>query len=155
MLALVQVGVLLKETLTQHMLKFRYNDFGALQLKRDMSEYQQSVATFGIASVNELFEQGMQLANLLIVPPASLPEVLETGLQADKATARKFIVLRDDYATARVGGRPLAAVLGDPSPTFRAPAAAAGSRTAAAAAGAAAAGVAVRNWIGGRTGESH
>jgi hypothetical protein len=150
----MQVGVLLKEALLQHMLRFRYNDFGALQLKRDMSEYQQCAATFGIASVNDLFEQGMQLANLLIVPPASLAEVLETGLQTDRATARKFIVLRDDYATARVGGRPLSAVLGEPSPAFRAPAAAAASRTAAAAAGAAAAGAAARNWIRGRTAES-
>ena len=143
----------LKEALTAHMLRFRYNDFGALQLKRDASEYQAAAAGFGIARVNDLFEQSMQLANLLIVPPSSLPDVLETSLQADRGTARKLILLRDDYATARVGGKPLAAVLGDAPAAYRPPGAGmASGGKAAAVAGAAA----MRSWMGrGGGGEAH
>lgn len=112
-IANVQVGSLLYDAILAHMLRFRYSDFGALQLKRDMSEYAQCASTFGLSRVNELFEQGMQLANTLIVPAASLPDVLESGLQMDRATAKKYISLREDYATARVGGRPLSVVMGD------------------------------------------
>jgi hypothetical protein len=111
----LQVGKILKEALLQHMLRFRYSDFGALQLKRDMSEYQATAAMFGLPRVNELFEHGMQLANTLIVPPSSLLEVVESGLQMDRATARKYISLREDYATARVGGKPLSVIMGEPA----------------------------------------
>lgn len=59
--------------------------------------------------------QALQLANTLIVPPASLLEVVDTGLQMDRGTARKYVALREDYASARVDGKSLAALLGEPA----------------------------------------
>jgi Exocyst complex component Sec10 len=148
-LVALQVGSILYDAILAHMLRFRYSDFGALQLKRDMSEYQAAAASFAIARVDELFEQGMQLANTLIVPPASLPDVIDSGLQMDRATARKYVSLREDYATARVGGRPLSVVMGDASSLRPSPA-----REGVAGAKAAAAGAAsrARGWMAGAGG---
>ena len=148
----VQVAAALKEAVLAHMLRFRFSDFGALQLKRDMSEYQAAVASFNLARVADQFEQCMQLTNMLIVPPASLLDVIETGLQMDKALAVKYIALREDYTTARVNGKTLAAMFADKPPTASAAAAAGARQSAAAAAagarqGAAGAAGAVRNWI--------
>ena len=149
----VQIGMLLHEALLAHMLRFRYSDYGALQLKRDVSEYQQCMHTFGIARVNELFEQLMQLADMLIVPPTSLPHVLEArGLQMDRATVRKYIALREDYATARVGGKPLSLVLGDPAALAAASGSGSGSGSAPATGAkgmAASAASRARGWMGG------
>jgi hypothetical protein len=58
--------------------------------------------------------QVMQLANMLIVPPESLMHVLDTGLQMDRAAARKYVALREDYSTARVDGKPLSSLVGEP-----------------------------------------
>jgi Exocyst complex component Sec10 len=144
----VQAGSIVYDALLAHMLRFRYSDFGALQLKRDMSEYQAAAATFRIPRVDELFDQGMQLANTLIVPPASLPDVIESGLQMDRATARKYVSLREDYATARVGGKPLAVIMGDTSSPLRPAAGGAAVSAKTAAAGAAAR---ARGWMAGNS----
>lgn len=59
--------------------------------------------------------QALQLANTLIVPPESLLEVVDTGLQMDRGTARKYVALREDYVSARVDGKSLATLLGEPA----------------------------------------
>ena len=56
-----------------------------------------------------------QLANTLIVPPESLLEVADAGLQMDRSTARKYVALREDYQTAKVDGKSLATLLGEPA----------------------------------------
>ena len=55
------------------------------------------------------------LANTLIVPPETLLEVVDAGLQMDRATARKYVALREDYQTAKVDGKSLATILGEPA----------------------------------------
>jgi len=65
--------------------------------------------------------QALQLANTLIVPPESLLEVVDTGLQMDRGTARKYIALREDYATARVDDRSLATLLSEPAMRLKGP----------------------------------
>ena len=52
---------------------------------------------------------------MLIVPPESLFEVLDAGLQMDRATARKYVALREDYQTAKVDGKSLVTLLGEPA----------------------------------------
>jgi hypothetical protein len=61
------------------------------------------------------FVQLCQLANTLIVPPESLLEVVDSSLQMDRATARKYVALREDYQTAKVDGKSLATLLGEPA----------------------------------------
>ena len=60
----VQVGVSLKDMLLQHMLRFKFSVFGALQWKRDMAEYQAAAARFKVQRVSDGFEQ---------VPPSPSP----------------------------------------------------------------------------------
>jgi len=95
------------ERLLKHMLRFTFNMFGALQWKRDAAAYAEATRAFGVERVDELFEEFLQLANVLIVPPTSLPGIVEGSLHMAKAEALKYIALREDYRSARIDGASL------------------------------------------------
>jgi hypothetical protein len=50
------------------------------------------------------------LVNVLLVPPESLIPLVDGSLRISHAQALKFVKLREDFKTARVGGAPLAAL---------------------------------------------
>jgi phosphatidylserine/phosphatidylglycerophosphate/cardiolipin synthase-like enzyme len=53
----VQVGMALRDLLLQHMLRFKFSMFGALQWKRDMAEYQNAASRLRVQRVTDAFDQ--------------------------------------------------------------------------------------------------
>ena len=53
----MQVGLSLRELLMQHMLRFKFSMFGALQWKRDIADYQEAAARLKEKRVSDAFEQ--------------------------------------------------------------------------------------------------
>jgi Exocyst complex component Sec10 len=53
----VQVGMALRDLLMQHMLRFKFSMFGALQWKRDMAEYQDAASRLRLQRVSDAFDQ--------------------------------------------------------------------------------------------------
>ena len=51
----------LRDLLMQHMLRFKFSMFGALQWKRDMADYQEAAARFKLQRVSDAFEQVCRL----------------------------------------------------------------------------------------------
>ena len=106
----MQLGTMVQERLLKHMLKFTFNMFGALQWKRDVAAYADAAKQFGVEKVDECFDELLQLANVLIVPPTSLSGIVEGSLHMDKTEALKYIQLREDYRSARVEGLSLQSI---------------------------------------------
>ncbi len=52
--------------------------------------------------------------NMLIVAPESLPGLVDGNLRMPHAAALRVIQLRDDFRTARVGDKSLAALFAEP-----------------------------------------
>lgn len=84
--ATVQVGLGLKDMLLQHMLRFKYSVFGALQWKRDMAEYQAAAARFKVQRVTDGFEQARALN------PRFPPAYLLPAESAQRVSGRVFCV---------------------------------------------------------------
>ncbi|KAK3249675.1 Exocyst complex component 5 [Cymbomonas tetramitiformis] len=99
-LFLGQLGVQLHSLLLTHIQRFSFNDAGGLRLKRDLTEYAELVASFHQARLDSKFAALGALANLFIVPLASLPSLMMDGsLQLAPKETEKFIALRSDYHT--------------------------------------------------------
>ena len=59
------MGMALRDLLMQHMLRFKFSMFGALQWKRDMADYQEAASRFKLQRVTDAFEQVRRLQSLV------------------------------------------------------------------------------------------
>eukprot|EP00873_Tetraselmis_striata_P030006 jgi/Tetstr1/450270/TSEL_037306.t1 len=81
--------------LLAHLMRFTFSQTGALRLKHD-----------GDALEGEL----KAMVSILIISPASLLGVVDGSLRMSHKDALRFIQLREDFKTARVGGKSLAVI---------------------------------------------
>ena len=89
------------------MQRFTYSPLGALRWRSDMGRYQDCARSFGVAAVDAQFEWLQQMVNVLMVAPNSLLGLVDTTLRMSHKDAMRYIQLRDDFRTAKAGGRTL------------------------------------------------
>ena len=99
-----EFGECIFHTLKQHFGSFHYNPQGALRLKRDLAEYADVFKAVGATSVGKSFDDLSEQANLLVVMPDSIPDLVSEDLKISNAVVLFWIKLREDYKTARIGG---------------------------------------------------
>jgi hypothetical protein len=93
-----------------HAIRFVFSPEGALRWRRDVGEFATCMTELGARAAAPVFEDLYSLAGLLIVPPESLPGLLDGVGHLDKARVRAIAERREDWKTARVGDRPLHAL---------------------------------------------
>ena len=91
-------GIKYNRCIYDHILKFEYNEFGAMALVRDLNEYRQSAKSFKSNIVETLFTTLYSLANILVVAPENLPEICcgENLAALNKDIIESFVKLRAD-----------------------------------------------------------
>ncbi|WIA33366.1 hypothetical protein OEZ86_006503 [Tetradesmus obliquus] len=95
------------QLLLAHMSRYTYSPTGALKWKKDVNEYAEVLASFGVPSASEDMGQLLQLVNVLVVAPDSLLGLVNGSLRMAHRDALRFIALREDFRTAKVDGKTL------------------------------------------------
>jgi hypothetical protein len=93
-----------------HAIRFIFSPEGALRWRRDVGEFSTCMSELGARAAAPAFEDLFSLAGLLIVPPESLPGLLDGVGHLEKGRVRAIVERREDWKTARVGDRPLQAL---------------------------------------------
>ena len=101
---MTEIGEGIYQALKQHVSCFAYNPQGALRLKRDLAEYSDVLKSVGAPSVSSAFTDLGDQANLLVVMPESIPDLIKEDLKISKATVLFWIKLREDYKSANISG---------------------------------------------------
>lgn len=101
---LTELGNRLHNGLLNHWQKYTFNPSGGLRLKRDIIEYGEFVRSFNAPTVDEKFELLGIMANVFIVAPESLNTLFE-GTPSIRKDAQRFIMLREDYKSAKVASK--------------------------------------------------
>ncbi|GAA5824178.1 hypothetical protein JCM3770_001192 [Rhodotorula araucariae] len=96
---LTEVGVTFHTLLLDHLKKFQVNATGGLMLTKDLALYQDTIATFSLAALNDRFEMLRQLGNVFIVQPDILRSYLNEAYLAriENRLLRPFVIMRSDY----------------------------------------------------------
>ena len=97
-------------TVEAHALKFVFSPEGAVRWRRDLAEFASCFSVLGARAAGPAFEDLYSVAGLLIVPPESLSGLLEGVGHLDKRRVKLIAALREDWKTAKVGDKPLAAL---------------------------------------------
>eukprot|EP00882_Tetradesmus_deserticola_P020200 GHRQ01021777.1.p1 GENE.GHRQ01021777.1~~GHRQ01021777.1.p1 ORF type:complete len:385 (+),score=188.27 GHRQ01021777.1:1103-2257(+) len=95
------------QLLLAHMMRYTYSPAGALKWKKDVNEYAEVLASFGVPSAAEDMGHLLQLVNVLVVAPESLLGLVNGSLRMAHRDALQFIALREDFKTAKVDGKTL------------------------------------------------
>ena len=98
------MGVLL----LAHMQRYSYSPTGALRWKRDITEYTDCIRALDAPSTYESFNELAALVNMLLVAPERLLGLIDGSLRISHQQALKYIKLREDFKTAKVGSSTLA-----------------------------------------------
>jgi hypothetical protein len=69
------------QLLLAHMTRFVYSPTGALKWKKDVNEYAEVLASFGVPSASEDMGHLLQLVNVLVVAPDSLLGLVNGSLR--------------------------------------------------------------------------
>ncbi|BGP37125.1 Exocyst complex component 5 [Rhodotorula kratochvilovae] len=96
---LTEVGVTFHTLLLDHLKKFQVSATGGLMLTKDLALYQDTIATFSLAPLNDRFEMLRQLGNVFIVQPDILRSYLNEAYLAriENRLLRPFVMMRSDY----------------------------------------------------------
>jgi exocyst complex component 5 len=96
---LKEFGIKYHRCVYEHIIKFEYNELGAVTLIRDLNEYRQFSKNFNSPLLETLFVTLYNLANLLVVVPSNLQEVCvgESLALLNKDIIETFVKLRSDY----------------------------------------------------------
>ena len=94
--------------LLNHMQRYSYNPTGALRWKRDITEYTDCIHALNAPSAYESFAEMAALVNILLVAPERLLGLIDGSLRISHQQALKYIKLREDVKTAKVGASTLA-----------------------------------------------
>ncbi|KAH8830390.1 exocyst complex component Sec10-domain-containing protein [Flagelloscypha sp. PMI_526] len=102
---LTEVGVSFHSLLLEHFRKFPVNGMGALMLAKDITTYQDTIATFGIPSLFERFEFIRQLGQVWLVNPDVLRSILTEGYlgRIDSTLLKPYLALRSDWGKFEKG----------------------------------------------------
>lgn len=99
-----------------HASRFVFSVEGGLLWRRDVSEYAACVSRMHGRDArghhHQAFDELQSLANVLIVPPESLPGIIDGLVPGiDGQRIHRFVERRADYKMARVGDKPLSSLL--------------------------------------------
>lgn len=111
-LRILQIGMRTHRLLCEHMQNYTFSSTGVLRWKRDVTEYCDALhlAVSSATSISEAFEDLKEAVNLLVVAPESLLALVDGSLRMSHSQALQYIHLRDDFRTAKVKGKTLAAL---------------------------------------------
>ncbi|EPS72505.1 hypothetical protein M569_02253, partial [Genlisea aurea] len=101
---LTELGNRLHKGLVNHCQKFTFNTNGGLRLKRDVTEYGEFVRNFNAPTIDEKFELLGIMTNVFVLAPESLSTLFD-GTPSIRKDAQKFIQLREDYKSAKLGDK--------------------------------------------------
>ena len=90
------------------MQRYSYSPTGALRWKRDITEYTDCIRSVDAACYKESFADLAALVNILLVAPERLLGLIDGRLRISHQQALKYIKLREDFKTAKVGTSTLA-----------------------------------------------
>ncbi|BDA40569.1 Exocyst complex component 5 [Coccomyxa sp. Obi] len=105
-----EVGRRAHAMLVAHMQRYVYSAMGALRWKRDVTEYADILRNSHSPVTNAQMEELAALVNILLVSPDSLIGLVQTSLHMSHKQALQYIRLREDFASAKVDGVPLAKI---------------------------------------------
>ncbi|CUA70358.1 Exocyst complex component sec10 [Schizosaccharomyces pombe 972h-] [Rhizoctonia solani] len=96
---LTEVGTSFHSLLLEHLRKFSVNETGGIMLAKDLKSYQDIIATYNIAALDERYEFLRQLGNVFLVPAQSLKSfVTESYLgRIDAQLLRPYLAQRSDW----------------------------------------------------------
>lgn len=94
--------------LLNHMQRYSYSPTGALRWKRDITEYTDCIHGFDAQSADDSFTELASLVNILLVAPERLLGLIDGSLRISHQQALKYIKLREDFKTAKIGSSTLA-----------------------------------------------
>ena len=94
--------------LLNHMQRYSYSPTGALRWKRDIIEYTDCIRSFAAPSTHEGFADLASLVNILLVAPERLVGLIDGSLRISHQQALKYVKLREDFKTAKIGNSTLA-----------------------------------------------
>ena len=94
--------------LLNHMQRYSYSPTGALRWKRDITEYTDCIRSFAAPSTHEGFADLASLVNILLVAPERLVGLIDGSLRISHQQALKYVKLREDFKTAKIGNSTLA-----------------------------------------------
>lgn len=104
----VQMARRMASLLQTHMQRYSYSPTGALRWKRDITEYTDCIRALDAPSTSESFAELAALVNILLVAPEKLLGLIDGSLRISHQQALKYIKLREDFKTAKVGNATLA-----------------------------------------------
>ncbi|EUC67467.1 exocyst complex component Sec10, partial [Rhizoctonia solani AG-3 Rhs1AP] len=96
---LTEVGTSFHSLLLEHLRKFSVNETGGIMLAKDLKSYQDTIATYNVAALDERYEFLRQLGNVFLVPAQSLKSfVTESYLgRIDAQLLRPYLAQRSDW----------------------------------------------------------
>ena len=100
---MTELGYSIMPALRNHFGSFAYNPQGALRLKRDLAEYAEAFKSVGAPGVSRQYDDLSEQANLLVVMPESIPDLVEEDLKISPSEVLFWMKLRADHKTARLG----------------------------------------------------
>jgi len=95
-----EVSLRLHTVLMAHIKRYYYNMAGAVQLKRDTSEYLRTMRDTGVEQVIGMYETLATVANLLLVGPEIVPIVMES-IKLPHEDLMLYLQLRNDYRSIK------------------------------------------------------
>ena len=94
-----------------HALKFTFSPEGALRWRRDLVEFGECMKGLGARSAVAAFDDLYTLAGLLIVPPESLPGLLDAVGHLERWRVKSVVERRADWRSAKIGKKSIAVAL--------------------------------------------
>lgn len=104
----MQIAQRTNTVLLNHMQRYSYSPTGALRWKRDITEYTDCIRSFAAPGTYDGLADLASLANILLVAPERLVGLIDGSLRISHQQALKYVKLREDFKTAKIGNSTLA-----------------------------------------------
>ncbi|ETO13012.1 hypothetical protein RFI_24363 [Reticulomyxa filosa] len=97
-------GTRFHHALVVHLKKMQVSELGCMILTQDLKEYRDTMASFHIERVDELFLNLVEKVQLLGVPPESVQDLIhQAKWSGDLDDIMEWLKVRTDYKTAKLG----------------------------------------------------
>ena len=98
-----RLGNKLYGSVMAHIAQSVFNPIGALRLKQDVQAYSRELRSWGAEQATNQFEMLSYHLNVLVVPPDSLPSLIESEHQLELELVREVVQLRSDFQSEAKG----------------------------------------------------
>ncbi|CAG8632806.1 3210_t:CDS:2, partial [Paraglomus occultum] len=101
---LTEVGMAFHSMLLEHFRKFTVSPAGALVLTKDIAKYQEAIAQYKIAALDECFEMLREIGNLFVVKLDIIPSVLSEGFlsKIEVQHLQPYLAARTDFKSGGI-----------------------------------------------------